>query len=99
MECGNGSQSDSDDIQKDLRKIKNKYPKNILMSYININSVRHKLDNLESLIGGIMDIICIAETKIDGSLPQSQFSLNGYKNPPYRLDISDRSGGLLTFLK
>jgi len=81
-------------VLKNLKNIRNNYPKNIIFSYI--NSIRNKLDPLDCLIGSIMDIICIAETKIDGSFPSSQFSL---KTPPYRLDISDRSGGLLTFVK
>ena len=46
-----------------------------------------------------MDILCISETKIDDSFPNSQFSLSGYRNPPYRLDMSDKSGGLLTFVR
>ncbi len=82
-----------------LKLTRNKYPKNILFSYLNINSIRNKIDDLECLIGGIVDIICVAETKIDGSFPNSQFSLSGFKTPPYRLDISDKSGGLLTFVK
>ena len=44
-----------------------------------------------------MDILCISETKIEDSFPKSQFSLSGYKQPPFRLDISDKSEGLLTF--
>ena len=84
---------------KDLKSIRSKFPENVILSYININSIRYKLGNLESLIGGIVDILCIAETKIDDSFPNSQFSLSAYKNPPYRLDISNKSGGLLTFVK
>ena len=38
------------------------------------------------------------ETKIDSSFPTSQFSWSGY-HKPYRLDISDRRGGLLVYIK
>ena len=66
---------------------------------MNINSIRNKLSDLECLIGDFIDIICVAETKIDGSFPSSQFVLSGFKSPPYRLDVTDKSGGLLTFVK
>ena len=75
-----------------------KHPKNVVISYLNINSVRNKLDLLEPLVSGLVDVLSIAETKLDGSFPSSQFTLNEFKNP-YRLDVSDTSGGLLTFVK
>ena len=37
---------------KDLKGIRSKFPKNILFSYININSIRNKFENLGELIGG-----------------------------------------------
>ena len=71
-----------------------KHPKNVVISYLNINSVRNKLDLLEPLVSGLVDVLSIAEIKLDGSFPSSQFTLNGFKNP-YRLDVSDTSRGLL----
>ena len=50
------------------------------------------------MIGNYFDIFTIAETKIDSSFPVSQFKQTGYKIP-YRLDISDTSGGLLVYVK
>ena len=40
----------------------------------------------------------IAETKLDSSFPNAQFTVKGYKSP-IRLDISDSSGGLLVYVK
>ena len=45
-----------------------------------------------------VDILCIAETKIDESFPTAQFILPGY-HKPYRLDITDKQGGLLVYIK
>ena len=45
-----------------------------------------------------MDVVSIAETKIDASFPSAQFVLEGYYSP-YCLDISSRSGGILVYLK
>ena len=44
------------------------------------------------------DILCVAETKLDSSFPKAQFSVNGYKTP-FRLDVTDTSGGLLIYVK
>ena len=45
-----------------------------------------------------MDVVSIAETKIDASFPSAQFVLEGYHSP-YRLDVSSRSGGILVYVK
>ena len=67
-------------------------------SYLNINSIRNKFDNLKLIIEENVDILCVAETKIDKSFPTAQFSWLGY-HKPYRLDISGRQGGLLIYIK
>ena len=85
----------------DLQKIKSfryKFPKNVIVSYLNINSIRNKLTNLDRLIGNYVDILSIGETKIDKSFPTSQFQLAIFK-APYRLDMSCTSGGLMTFVR
>ena len=71
---------------------------NITFSYLNINSVRKTFDDLKLIINKNVDILCIAETKIDKSFPTAQFLLSGYYKP-YRLDISDKQGGLLIYIK
>ena len=73
-------------------------PKNIIISYININSIRNKIKNLEILISDLVDVLTIAETKIDGSSSTPQFLLKNFKTP-FRLDVSDRSGGLMTYIR
>ena len=45
-----------------------------------------------------IDIICVAETKIDSSFPSSNFHIPGYRSP-YRHDVSEHSGGLLVYIK
>ena len=45
-----------------------------------------------------IDILVIEETKIDSSFPSSQFLIEGYKTPS-RLDVSERSGGILVYVK
>ena len=71
---------------------------NFNFSYLNINSIRNKFDNVKLIIDEHVDILCVAEAKIDNSFPTAQFSWPGY-HKPYRLDISDRKGGLLVYIR
>ncbi len=45
-----------------------------------------------------VDVLVIAETKIDSSFQKIQFLINGFK-APYRLDVSGNSGGVLVNVK
>ena len=87
---------DNDPFQK-LKTLRNKHPKNIIISYINMNSIRNKFTNFASLIQNWVDILVIAETKLDASFPTSQLEITGFKTP-YRLDVSSSSGGLLVYV-
>ena len=44
--------------------------KNVIFSYLNINSVRNKFDNLK-LVDELVDILYVVETKIGNSFPIS----------------------------
>ena len=76
----------------------NDNPSNLNFCYLNINSVRNKFTDLKTIINGNVDIISIAETKLDGSFPCAQFILDGY-HTPYRLDVNSKNGGLLVYVK
>ena len=80
-----------------LYNLRKKYPKNVMISYININSIRNKLQNLKSLVAGKVDMLVVAESKLDNSFPDKQFLIAGYKKP-YRLNVTERSGGLLIYV-
>ena len=73
-------------------------PKNIIFSYININSVRNKFGSPSSLISSYLDILPIAETKLDYSFPNAQFLISNF-HQPFCVDISRNSGGLLVFVR
>ena len=64
---------------------------------MNINSVRNKFENLREIIDRNFDTLCVAETKIDSSFPTSWFSLERCHSS-YRLDVSNRRGGLNLFI-
>ena len=78
--------------------MKLKYALNVIISYLNIKSIRNKFSDLRFLIGEKLEVFTIAETKLDSSFPSAQFLLPGYQKP-FRLDCTSRSGGLLTYVK
>ena len=75
-----------------------KNPKDIICSYININSIRNKFDNLCDLISKNVDILSVAETKLDSSFRNSQFLIPGF-HEPMRLDITSKCGGMLVYIR
>ena len=75
-----------------------KNPKNIIFSYIDINSIRNKFDNLCDLISKNVNILSVAETKLDVSFPNSQFLIPGFHERK-RLDITSKHGGVLVYIK
>ena len=88
----------SKDIGQILFDLKSNNPSDLNFAYLHINSVKNKFENFTEIINGNVDIFTIAETKLDGSFPNSQFQLEGYFSP-FRLDITKQSGGLLVFIR
>ena len=82
----------------ELKSLRIQNHNSAIFSYLNINSIRNKFDNLKLIINKHVDIQCVGETKTGNSFPTAQFSWPGY-HKPYSLDISDRRWGLLLFIK
>ena len=75
-------------------------PFNPIVGYLNINSLRNKIDDLREVCKKVqIDILCIDETKLDDSFPDSQFKINGYQFPFLRRDRDNREGGKIVFIK
>ena len=81
-----------------LRLNRSKYSKNIIFSYLNINSIRNKFDSVRAAIVNYVDIFIAAETKINESFPTAQFAIDGF-HKPLRLDATDKSGCLLVYVR
>ena len=92
--------SESSDTLNDdligLSKQRLKYPKNLTVGYLNINSVRNKFSSLQQTVLNKTDILLLSETKIDDSFPNSQFYAEGFKM--YRKDRTKTGGGLLLYV-
>ena len=81
-----------------LKVVRLQNPKNITFSYINISPIRNKFCSLCSLISSHVDILSIAETKLDYFFSNAQFLIPNF-HQPFCLDISRNSGGLLVFVR
>ena len=56
------------------------YPKNPLIGYLNIISLRNKFDDLREIMSGIsLNNFVVSETKLDNSFQSVQFHANGYE--------------------
>ena len=86
------------DSERALRLNRLKYSKNIIFSHLNINSIRNKFDSVRAAIRNYVDIFIAAETKINESFPTAQFANDGF-HKPLRLDATDKSGGLLVYVR
>ena len=80
-----------------LKEIRGK-AKNPILSFLNINSLRNKIDNLFSLLGNLIDVLVIAETKLDSSFTNAFLRRQNFKIP-FRLDVNGRSGGILVYIR
>ena len=70
-----------------------------MIAYLNINSVRYKLNELKPVCEKLDPLVlCLAETKIDDSFKTAQFVLPGF-HPPFRQDRTNRGGGLLAYVR
>ena len=84
----------------DLHGLSNIHKNNIkrlILTNININSIRNKFDQLVDGVKGKVDVLMISETKIDNSFPTMQFHIEGYC--AFRLDRNKYGGGVLVYVR
>ena len=82
---------------KEINRFKLKYPKNMIISHYNINSIRYKFIEIAPLLEKrYFDILGIAESKIDNNFTDSLFEVQNYKL--YRQDRNDRGGGIMLYV-
>ena len=86
------------DAKSLLQKMRLTCKNNLIITHLNINSIRNKFDLLKELIAKNIDILVISETKLDPSFPLGQFHIDGYM-PPIRADKNRHGGGLLIYIK
>ena len=69
------------DFKTKLRDIRITNLNRIIISHININSIRNKIELLAEVVMGNVDVLIVTETKIDESFPTNQFVIPGFTSP------------------
>ena len=92
------SMSEREDIFHELRLVRGRCKKNIIVSHLNINSLRDKFKDLSDLFSDkLVDILFISETKLDSTFKQGQFDVPGYKH--FRKDRIAHVCGILAYFR
>ena len=58
-----------------LKHIRSKFPNQLIIGQLNINSLRNKFDDFDHLMNGNLDIIVLTESSLDDSFLMNQFSM------------------------
>ncbi|XP_060578354.1 uncharacterized protein LOC132735428 [Ruditapes philippinarum] len=86
------------DIFDELRNMRQENRKRPIISYLNINSIRYKFDDLQQILHDkLCDMLIISETKLDISFNNNLFTVDGYKME--RRDRNSHGGGIMTFVR
>ena len=84
----------------DLAKLRQQFPFNPLIGYLNINFLDHKADSLREFLKiSPLEIICVDEMKLDNSFPDQQFKIEDFQFPPFRRDRNKFGGGKIVYVK
>ena len=81
-------------------KVRNSYPNNRIIGYLNINTLQNKIISLREIIAKApLDVFCVDETKLDGNFPNSQFILENFQFLLFCRDQNLNGGGKLVYVK
>ena len=82
-------------------KFREKYKKQFIFGHLNVNSFRWKFYEAsnELLSNHVMDLAFFSESKLDSSFPPGQFSVPGFRDPPFRADRNKHGGGLIAYIR
>ena len=81
-----------------LKKIRISFVDHLIIGQLNINSLRNKIEDLNHIVAGHIDILLITESKLDSAFPDNQFKIDGYY-PPFRADRDKYGGGVIIYVR
>ena len=70
--------TDTTDAKSKLKLLRIRNIGRVIIGYLNINSVRNKFDALKEIASQSLDVLMIAETKLDATFPTGQFAIEGF---------------------
>ncbi|CAG2205039.1 unnamed protein product [Mytilus edulis] len=86
------------DIFSELNEARRKHPDTFSCAYLNINSLRYKFCSIKELLcKNTVDMLIIAETKIDDSFPDALFKVDNFHF--WRKDRTSHGGGLVMYVR
>ena len=65
------NQEYEENINVTLKCLQHSSLNNVIFQYLDTNSIRNKVGDLDKIVDGNIDILCIAETKLDESFPNT----------------------------
>ena len=81
-----------------MHELRLKYLRNLLIGYLNINSLRNKITDLREIISYLqLDYFVFSETKINDSFPSAQLDMSGYEIKA-RKDRAGMGGGIIEYV-
>ena len=73
IDANTSNQEYEENINVTLKRLRHFHLNKVIFSYLNINSIRNKFGDLNKIVDGNIDILCIAKTKLDEYFPSNQF--------------------------
>ena len=67
------SQEYEENINVALKRLQHSHLNTFIFLYLNIISIRNRFGDLDKMVDGNIDILCIAETKLDESFSKNRF--------------------------
>ena len=83
---------------REFQHPRNDNPYRVNIGHIIINSIRSKFKLVVKYVVNTLDILMVSETKIDDTLPESQFFIEGFSTP-YRFDQATKWWGIFIYIR
>jgi hypothetical protein len=93
-----GTEDRIEDVFDELKHLRQKHPLQFMCAYRNINSLRYTFCLIEELLtSNIVDMLFLAETKIDVTFTDTQFKVNDFHF--WRAGRNQYGGGLVSYAR
>ena len=86
------------DAKSRLKEMKGQSSNKMILSHLNIDSIRNKFEALKFIVDSNKDLFLISETKLDDSFPRAPFLIKCF-GAPYRFDRNSKGGELLFYIR
>ena len=91
-------ESEEQDLTTKLKAFRVRNINRIIITHINLNSIRNKIDLLAEGVRENIDILMASEIKIDDTFPTSQLIISGFTTL-FRFDRTDNGVGKIVYIR